>query len=281
MVSIIILSYNTKSILQECLTSLFSKIDKKTEVIVIDNASSDDSVAMVKTLFPQVKVVANKENAGFAKGINLGATKATGEYLLFLNSDTTITTSLLTLERNFHSNPNIAVVGGQLLYPDGKKQRSFGSFYDLRSVTTMLVRGDTGEIRRQANTKPFEVDWVSGGFMMVRRKMFEEIKGFDEHFFMYIEDMELCYRMKKKGYSIVFDPNVTVTHIGQGSSNRTFAIIHIYKGLLYFYKKHKTSQEYAILKTLLRGKAMSAICIGFLTRNNYLVDTYKKALQTI
>lgn len=278
MVSIIILSFNTRNLLNSCLHSLFSTLKGKDfEVIVVDNASSDDSVEMVKKDFPKVQLVENKENVGFAKGINIGAGVAQGEYLLFLNSDTEVKNTILDLKNNLDTHTKAAVIGGLLVNNDGTPQRSYGKFYDLLAVANMLFRGDRGEIKKTTQIR--QVDWVSGGFMLVRKKVFEELHGFDEHFFMYIEDMELCYRVKKAGYSVLFDPTVTVTHIGHGSSNRTFAVLQIYKGLLYFYKKHKSPLEYAILKSLLSIKAGGGIVLGTVTNNAYLVETYKKALK--
>lgn len=96
---------------------------------------------------------------------------------------------------------------------------------------------------------------------------------------MYTEDMELCYRVREAGYKVVYFPEMVIQHIGQGSSNREFAIVNIYKGLLYFYKKHKSYPEYLFVKSLLLFKAWFAILVGSLTQNAYLTTTYKKAIQ--
>lgn len=117
--------------------------------------------------------------------------------------------------------------------------------------------------------------------MMIRQELFGKLKGFDEHFFMYMEDMEICFRAKKLGFSTYFYPDVNVLHKELGSSNRTFAVVNIYKGLLFFYKKHKSLLEYQIVKRLLFFKAIAAILIGFISRNNYLTVTYRKALRFI
>ena len=117
--------------------------------------------------------------------------------------------------------------------------------------------------------------------MFVRRAVFEKIGGFDEQFFMYIEDMELCYRVQKAGYGVLINPQVRVTHLGQGSSNKTFAILNIFKGLLYFYKKHKSKVEYKVVKLMLRSKAYGAILIGTVLKNQVLVSTYQQALKAL
>lgn len=115
--------------------------------------------------------------------------------------------------------------------------------------------------------------------MLIRKSVFDTIGGFDEHFFMYMEDMEFCYRIKKSGYTVIYFPSSRVAHKGQGSSNRGFAVIQIYKGLKYFYKKHKSLPENIALSFLLFIKGISAYSIGVLTNNMYLKDTYGKALQ--
>ncbi len=98
---------------------------------------------------------------------------------------------------------------------------------------------------------------------------------------MYVEDMELCYRARKAGFSVLVNPEVRVTHLGQGSSNKTFAIVNIFKGLLYFYKKHKSKVEYEVVKLMLKTKAYLALGIGLARRDAYLISTYKQVLQVL
>lgn len=281
MVSIIILSYNTKTLLRACLASIYTHTkDVESEIIVVDNASHDESVSMVKKEFKRVMLIENKENVGFAKGCNQAAKKAHGEYLLFLNSDTEMhKETFKNALRQFEQNEKLAILGGFLDNSDGTTSRSYGKFLSLYS-TFMLLFGDR-TVRSNQLQKKQSVDWVSGGCMFVRRNIFEEVKGFDEQFFMYIEDMELCYRINQRGYAIMYYPEFSVIHKAQGSSNRSFAIIEIYKGLIYFYKKHKTFFSYQILRLMLYSKAYSAIVVGQVTRNNNLVQTYKKAKRVI
>src|SRR5205807_1922254 len=124
-----------------------------------------------------------------------------------------------------------------------------------------------------------KVDWVKGALLMIRRDVFEKLGGFDEKIFMYMEDMELCYRAHLAGYTISFYPDVDIRHKDQGSSNRTFAIVNIYKSLLYFYSKHKSKKEYDLLKALLLLKGYIAIMIGLLIGNKNLMERYQKAMQ--
>ena len=278
--SIIILSYNTQELLKQCLTSIFKHIHGiQFEVIIVDNNSHDGSVEMVKKNFPKVLLIENKENAGFAKGANVGAQKARGEYLLFLNSDTTmIDQGVRNMISYMEKYPGVAIVGGNLQNHEGGTSKSFGEFLTLPEVILMLFF-DRGRKKDRKTVSP--VEWVSGGYMLVRAAVFDKIGGFDEHFFMYLEDMELCYRVKKDGLNVVYYPDAKVKHVGQGSSNRSFAIVNIYRGLQYFYKKHRSLPEYLLLKFLLVDKAVSAILAGSLTGNRYLITTYKKALRVV
>jgi GT2 family glycosyltransferase len=282
MVSIIILSYNTQELLRNCLNSLFSHTPKEDiEVIVVDNASKDESVAMVKKEFSKVVVIENKENVGFSRGCNIGAQKANGEYLLFLNSDTEFTADdTLSLMREAMTE-KVGAVGGLMKNEDGSLQRSFGSFYTLAKVSKMIFLGERGELSGVNVNKKQEVDWVSGGFMMVQRSVFESAGRFDEKIFMYVEDVELCYRIKKAGYKVIMNPEAKVKHVGHGSSNRTFAIVQIYKGLSYFYKKHKSGVEYFSLQIILRLKAYISVIFGTMVRKPELVARYKQALASL
>ncbi|OGH18869.1 MAG: hypothetical protein A3F31_04815 [Candidatus Levybacteria bacterium RIFCSPHIGHO2_12_FULL_38_12] len=263
--SIIIVTFNTKDLTIQCLDSLFKYYkkeieDNKFEVIVVDNNSSDATVGFFKKIYKKILVIENSENVGFGKGNNIGSKKANGEFLLFLNSDAVINdSSTIHIMVNFLNNRNdVGVVGG----------KSAGHFYSLLHV--FLENHFVPKIKQ-------EVDWVEGSFFLTRGDLFKEINGFDEHFFMYAEDMELCFRIKKLGYKIFFLPESQVIHLGQGSSSRSFAIIQIYKGIQYFYKKHKSSVEYTVLRLLLMLKALAAIIIGAITGNNYLLKTYKQA----
>ena len=282
MVSIIILSYNTKDLLRLCLTSLQKHVtDIKTEIIIVDNNSSDDSVKMIKKEFPEVTLVESGINLGFSKGINLGVKHAKGEYLLFLNSDCEFLKSdFSSMVSYLNDHPEVGVVGGRMENSDGSLQRSYSNFYGIKDIAIMLFGREKVELRMQKSDTERETDWVSGGYMLLRSEIFRKVKGFDEHIFMYTEDMELCFRVKKLGHKVYYVPYSTVRHEGQGSSNRSFAVINIYKGLKYFYKKHKSSLEYLLVMVLLLIKAGLAIIIGTMTGNKKLVSTYKEALTS-
>jgi GT2 family glycosyltransferase len=281
LVSIIILSYNTKKYLYNCLKSLDTHLrHDKLEIIVVDNASTDDSVAMVKKEFPAVTLIVNEKNLGFGAGNNVGVKHAQGEYVLFLNSDTLLDRDILAdMLKVFAEKAEVAVVAGLLRNPDGTYQRAYGKFHTLPILFKALFLGSENEHTTSEIQKEGYVDWVPGACMMIRKNVFEKVQGFDEGYFMYIEDMDLCFRLREKGYKTYFLPQVEVLHIGQGSSNREFAILNIYKGLLYFYRQHKPFWQYVLVKAMLQIKAVLLVFYGSVTRNNYLRKTYGKALQ--
>lgn len=285
--SIVILSYNTKDLTLQCIESVVKQYQKELEkkiieIIVVDNNSKDESVLAISGLSLQnhnIKLVLNRENFGFAKGCNLGAKSAIGKYILFLNSDTK------ALDKGFEGmvdfldkNSNVAILGGKLENSDGTIQRSCGKFYNLFNLLIMLLGFERFGFLRSSPSKIQKVDWVSGACMMVRSKAFEKLTGFDEKLFMYVEDMEICFRAKKLGFATYFYPFLKLKHKSLGSSNKTFAIINIYQGILRFYSKHKSHFEYLIAKTLLIAKAEILILFGILTFNSDLKNRYKKAI---
>ena len=176
-------------------------------------------------------------------------------------------------------NKEVGILGGQLRNNNGSLQPSSGKFYTLFNALLLLLGMQKFGLLDKSPENIEEVDWVKGGLLMARKNVFQELSGFDEKIFMYTEDMELCFRAKKSGKKVMFYPKVNIVHAEHGSTNRSFAIVHIYKGLLYFYKKHKSFAEYLILKCLLLTKAVLAIMIGSVIKSDYLVKTYKEAIR--
>ncbi|MDP3987634.1 MAG: glycosyltransferase family 2 protein, partial [Candidatus Levybacteria bacterium] len=279
LLSIIILSYNTKDLTVACLKSIFNRYGKQLEggefeVLVVDNNSTDGTQEGIKNYELRIKnfkLIINKDNLGFSRGNNIGAKEAKGKYLFFLNSDTEVLDDgLLKMIQFLDNNQQVGVLGVKLVNPDGTDQKSAGKFYNLFNVFLMLFGGERLGLLRFSPNNQKSVDWVSGAAMIINKELFDKINGFDEKLFMYMEDMELCYRVKINNCQIVFYPNIKILHKSLGSSNKTFAIVNIYKGLLYFYKKHSNYFSYIMMKDLLYKKAILAILIGMLTKNDYL-----------
>lgn len=286
--SIVTLSYNTPDLVINCVSTLSNQFEKElkegiVEIIVVDNASRKEVLETVEKELngkEGIKLIKNKENLGFGGGCNLGAKNSKGEYILFLNSDTrTSDKGFLSMTEYLRNNSKVAILGGKLLNFDGTPQSSMGKFYNLFNFFIMLVGGERIGLLRSSPSKTCAVDWVSGACFMVRKSIFQDLGGFDEKLFMYMEDVELCFRAKKAGYEVYYYPDVHVSHKEQGSSNRTFAVLNIYKGLLYFYKKHKSKAEYQIVRFSLWIKALVVYLLGRLTNNNYYISTYGEALK--
>ncbi len=284
LLSIITLNYKRHELTVDCMQSLYEvfkhEFEKDAiELIIVDNDSQDGSVAAMKKevkekSYKNMHVIANPANSGFGAGCNLGAKSAKGKYLLFLNNDTIAKDhGILAMAKYMDEHPDIAILGGQLRNFDGSLQASTGRFYTLGYAALLLAGGQRyGALDRSPE---------KGGLMMVRRSEFEALDGFDEKIFMYSEDMEICYRAHLAGKDVYFYPNVMVLHKEHGSTNKTFAIVNIYKSLLYFYKKHRSTTEYKILKSMMVAKAKSLIRLGQVTHKPYLVETYTKALEVV
>jgi len=231
-VSIIIVSYNTAELLINCVASIREHAGNLDyEIIVIDNNSSDGSVALVKAQFPSVRIVANNSNAGFARANNQGYLLSRGRYVLLLNSDTIIKTGALDrLVVFFDLHQGAAVVGPRLLNTDGSMQvqcrRGFPRLINSVAYVSGLCRifprnkilGSyiTGYMDKGVS---HEVDAISGACMLVRRDVIEAIDGLlDEDFFMHFEDIDLCFRCKQHGYQIWYVHDAEVIHLKGRSS---------------------------------------------------------------
>lgn len=282
-ITIIILTYNSSRYIEKLLESITTRYEKviqkmELEVLVADNASTDNTVNLAEK-FKNVKVVENGDNFGFAKGNNLAAKKALGDILVFINPDAKFTDGDIFDMTEVLKDHKVGVVGGNILNYNGGRELSCGKFYNLLNTLLLSIGLEEAVGVRFAPKKEQEVDFVSGAFLAIRRELFEKLNGFDEHYFMYIEDSDLCFRVKKAGFSVVFSPKATIQHVGQGSSNRTFAIVNIYKGLLYFNKKHMGSFSYIMVKFALRIKAILLVMLGKVSHNKYLVTTYEQAFS--
>lgn len=284
MISIIILTYNSSLYIENLLTSITKRYQKNItqkdlEIIVADNGSTDDTVKIVKKFKTGVKLLENGGNLGFAAGINKGVGVATGDILLFVNPDANLADGDLMDVVGEFENSKVGIVGGEIRSGDGRRELSCGKFYTFFNIFLLsLGLEEVARVRFAPKRKRY-VDFVSGAFFAIKRDLFLKLGGFDEHFFMYIEDQELCFRVKKEGYQVLFCPFATITHQGQGSSNRTFAVVNIYKGLLYFQKKHMGNVSYMLSKSVLKTKAVILVFSGKILNNQYLAKTYEEAFK--
>jgi hypothetical protein len=228
--SIVIVSWNVKEYLVSCLRSIEENgPNHEFEIIVVDNASADGSVDAVRDSFPQVDVIANKDNRGFAAANNQGIEKSQGQYLLLLNPDTIVHPGSLDILIKFMDyDKDVGACGPKLLNEDRTTQRSVRRFPTFRAALyrhTIFRR--IGLFRRQYKRwlmKDFsydtqtELDQLMGAALMVRRSVMDQVGWMDERFFMYYEEVDFCYRVKKAGWRVVFVPAAMITHFGGRSS---------------------------------------------------------------
>ncbi len=269
--SIIILCWNDRKVIADCLESIFANAHStEFEVIVSDNGSTDGSIEYIRTTHPQVLLIENGRNLRFAKANNVGIRASGGEYALILNPDTLIHQGTLdTLVSSADRHPEVGAFGCRVLNSDGSYQLSARPFYTLRSewITALYLRA-LGRLSGWFRSDRYigwdgatqrKVDWLTGCFILVRSGLLKSIGGFDEQFFYYYEDLDLCRRIWQAGYPILYIPSVTITHLG-GQSTKTrfsplaFQLDSQVTRYLYFYKYCGTrgvrSARYAALTSM-------------------------------
>lgn len=241
--SIIIVNYNQNKYLEKCLDSIYKNIKGSFEVFVVDNNSK---IKPELSKFPKVKLIFNKENLGFAKANNQAIKKARGVCILLLNPDTIIKEDLNEAVSFLEKNKNIGILSLKLVLANGKLDKACKrSFPRVRDILFKAI----GLSFLFPNSKLFssynltyldankltEVECVNGAFMLVRREVFEKVSGFDEKFFLFGEDIDFCYRVKKAGFKIVYCPEAEILHFKRSSGKYYFAR---FKGLIKFWNKN-------------------------------------------
>jgi len=264
LVSVIIVNYNGRTFLKDCLTSLIRFLPDNHEIIVVDNNSQDGSCEYLVTGWPQVQLISSDENLGFARGNNIGVERAKGDYLLLINNDTIVLESVQPLIDYLQVHADTAVTGGRLLNPDGSFQPSIGYTHTPVRIlfSWMIPRSFTGLSRLQLydnrlstyeRNQP-DVDWLTGAYLCIKREIWKEVSGFDPDIFMYVEDEDLCYRIRQTGARIAFVCAADICHFEGGGK----------KGL----SSHAllaTADSYRLLLNKRYGRAIRGITCGCLS----------------
>lgn len=285
--SFIILTYNSSSYIKELLDSIIDILkheieNEKVEILVFDNASKDNTLQIVHQYEEKVRVEVSSENLGYAKGINKAASLSKGEYLVVVNPDAKMVKfDHASILQEFDNDKNLIAVGLTIENFEGVPEKNCGNFFNPLSFTLYALGLEELIHLRFVPAKKMLVDFVSGGFIIFRKSLFLELGGYDEDYFMYVEDMDIGKRAAKKGYSIEYIPQGKILHKGQGSSNREFAIVNIYKGLVIYYSKHGSKMEQYYVKSLLRLKATLIIFVATVMGRKEMITTYSKALKAI
>lgn len=264
--SIIIVSWNVKKVLTDCLGSIEENpASEPFEIVLVDNASSDGAVEFVRNKFPDVVVIANSQNLGFAAANNQGIKKSQGEYILLLNPDTIVHLGSLDVLIEFmDKNEDVGICGPQLLNQDETIQSSVRCFPTFRGAlyrhTAIKSLGLFKNEYKKWLMKSFDhksqmdVDQVMGAALMIRQSIIEDVGAMDEQFFMYYEEVDLCFRIKQAGWRVVFMPEVVITHLGGQSSGQIPVRKRIIAmtSLLKFFRKHRGKYVTAVFNCLFK-----------------------------
>lgn len=261
--SIIIVSHNSGSFLKKCLNAIFHGQHRfSVNVILVDNRSSDGSVERIETEFPELTFIRNNRNLGFAKACNQGLQLACGGYVLFLNPDALIKSDALAKCLTFMDvNTDVGMLGCRLLNMDGTLQPSCSDFpfihklfldHLLRNRIFPQTLKQKFLLKYWTHNQIREVDWILGAFMLSRLGLLKKLKGFDEDFFLYGEDMELCYRIKQNRWKIAFLPDAEVIHVGNPVWDKD-RVLRVHNAILMFYKKHFPLPKVLFLRLIMKA----------------------------
>lgn len=246
--SIVIVNWNTRELLLRCLADLGPALPGLShEVWCVDNGSQDGSVEAVQSRFPQVHIITNSENLGYARAVNQALAKATGRYILLLNTDASPHRDALHHLLSFlEGHPEAAAAGGQLLNVDGSRQNSIANFPSLATellnkflLRLVFPRRFPG--KRRDYPAPIEVESLVGACLLVRAEAIARIGPLDEAFFFFLEETDWCYRMRQVGYKVYYVPHAKITHL-QGASARGLeaeAKIEYHRARMRFFQKHR------------------------------------------
>ena len=293
-ISFIIVNWNTRSILINCLNSIYKTVtDIDSEIYVVDNNSTDGSQEVVKNGFPDVKLIENSTNTGFAHANNQALSVMQGRFAVLLNSDAVLQEGAIKSLLNFMNNtPNAGIAGVQLINEDGSRQNSIDNFPSLeteifnKSILRLIFPNRyPGKSRIYHN--PIEVDSVIGACMMVRKEAIDEVGLLEEDYFIFLEETDWCFRMHKKGWKVYHVPDSKVFHLSGHSKKKApgESQIEYYKSLYKFFRKNKDPVSYLTLRILKPCKIFINLVLNILgnmitlfqneKRRNRLLKYYK------
>lgn len=288
--SIVIVSYNTKKLLLACLQSIkeYTK-EISYEIVVVDNASTDGS--------QELALIKNKKNVGFAAANNQGIKKSRGRYVLLLNSDTLISDNVLkNMISWMDGHPKAGIATCALKNEDGSLQGTGGYFPTLPRVFSWMTIQDIPGVDNFI--KPFhpmrdksfhrgsdfykkerQLDWVTGAFFLARKKVFKDVGLFDENYFMYVEEVDLCFRAKKKGWQVWYLPRWSILHYGGASGAKESTVLREYEGIKRFYKKHYPYWQYPLVRFFLKIGSLGRIVLFGLLEGKEAARIYAQAFK--
>ena len=286
-IDIIVVNYNSTNCLIKCLESVLLHLNGYQTNIFVEDNETNGSIGAVEARFDKVRIQKNIENIGFGAAINSALKKGESPYVVILNPDTSLPDhSLVSAIEFLEINKGIGIVGPRIYEQDGSIQGSARRFPTL--LTSVFGRKSpftkifpNNPITKKeflcfncVNNKEIDVDWVSGACMIVRREAIQQIDGFDERFFLYWEDTDLCKRLKNAGWRVVYFPSACVVHlVGQSSSQKPFfSTLHFHRSCYYLFKKHVKPSLRMITPIVFMGLAIRALFVICLHLTNRIIN---------
>ena len=285
--SIVIPTYNAHEWIQGCLDSIrlhHPAFDY--EIIVVDDLSTDDTVAIVRQQYPDVRLFANEKNVGFGKTVNVGLQASAGDYILILNNDTWMHEGALdAMTAYLDAHGDVGIVGPKVLSGDGSLQQQcrrriptpMAALFYFTGVAKMFPKNPSvaGYLMTAADeNETTEVDAVSGACLMVRRSVLDTLQGFDPEYYLYGEDMDFCWRTKLAGWKVVYFPGAAITHfggMGGTAKKKIYATIEWHRAMWIFYRKHRAPKagfpERALVYSGIAVKTAIAVAVNAVRRS--------------
>ena len=293
---LIIVNYKTTDYLHACLNSIYESLNSvPANIHVFDNGSSDH-VDRLKDDFPQVNLYKHKHNLGFSKAVNRVLKNTFSPYAVLLNPDTIVKNGLFESAKSYmDSNPEVGIIGPKILDPDGCVQGSARAFPTIlsaiagrRSLLTKLfpkIGIVCANILSNASDgrNPMEVDWVSGACMVIRREALEEVGGLDERFFLYWEDVDLCKRMDRRGWKVIYFPAGTIEHAVGGSSEHNLirSVYQFHRSAYHYYLKHHDLYRPILKPILVCGLSSRFVGVLFVQSLRGIIRYFNKNLRRL
>ncbi len=270
-VTFVIVNYRAAALLEQCLEKVAGACDGLAhEVIVVDNSSEEGEMERIRDRFDGVRIVRNGVNLGFARAVNQGIGMSSGKYILALNPDTLLPAEgiqpLLEFADRKRASENAGVFGCRLLNRDGSLQFSKGRFPTLaRTIIDVLRPKRIRKYELAGYDTASEPDWVTGACILIHRDVLDAVGPLDENFFMYYEDVDLCFRARRQGFKVFYFPATAAFHYFphcQRRESRPFVPVEIRRSHLYFYRKHYSRLSYVLLWLLTLGYSASLIAVS-------------------
>jgi GT2 family glycosyltransferase len=284
-ITAILVNYNDRRHLGPCLDSLRAELGGGGEIIVVDNASTDGSRDFLASAFPEARIIADTDNRGFGAANNRGLAAATGAGTLFLNTDTVVRPGAIRrLAETLGENPDAAAIGPALVHPDGSFQVSFGNTVSFPGqFRQKLILNPLQKRILRRRRAPRAVGWLSAACLLARTDAVRKVGGFDERFFLYFEDIDLCRRLSAAGGRLIFEPRAVVMHeggattAGRGRDSR----FEYRRSQLYFYSRHASGASRFFLRLYLRAAIAGLAARGGFRGENgrALRDRYQHLLR--